>query len=102
MNHHYQTRLDRQVFPSAILDKVNIVDRLAVNFEQQFQSPFPKLALVAECYFNMSEEDAYKAHCNSTLPVNVYRLGGRKSTKVISVLELAHYAYEQLLKEGSL
>lgn len=102
MSYNHQVRLDRQILPSLELQRAQIINQLAADFEQQFQSPFPRLELVAEACFKMSAENAYKARCNGTLPINVYRLGGRNSVKVISTLELAHYVYEQRAKEESL
>lgn len=94
-----RTRIERVMPPKMVLRKSEVIAQIAAGFERQFQSPFPKLELVADYYFGTSVENAMAAHAQGRLPINVYRLGGRKSTPVISVLELAHLAYERL-QEG--
>jgi hypothetical protein len=73
-----------------------IIQQLTAGFEKQFGSPMPKLELVAEYYFGMSPETAMTEYNKGRLPINIHRLGGRKSPAVVSTLELAQHAYERI------
>lgn len=77
--------------------KRELIAQLTAGFEKQFSSPMPRLELVAEYYFGMTPETAMTAYQSGKLPVNIYRLGGRKSPAVVSTLELANHAYERMM-----
>jgi hypothetical protein len=81
------------------LRKGDIIQQLAGGFEKQFGSPMPRLDVVCGYYFGSTVENALAAYAQGRLPINIYRLGGRKSPPVISTLELAYHAYEKL-QEG--
>lgn len=91
--------LKRIMPPKMAMRKGEVIAQIAAGFERQFQSPFPKLELVADYYLGTTVENAMAAAQQGRLPINVYRLGGRKSVPVVSVLELAHLAYARL-EEG--
>ena len=87
---------ERPIPPRLTLKKAEVIQQLAGGFEKQFGSPMPRLDVVCEYYFGSTVENTLASHQQGRLPINIYRLGGRKSPPVISTLELAHHAYEKL------